>query len=127
MDDLLNDARSFILRDSSVIRELGEPLEVGRPFSQSSSTMNINGQVSSKVQSSFEVRGSYGTSGVATLDAINGKISNLNVNINGRYFNVDIMERGSVSGKDAYSQQTLGRNKNIGKDDFIDVDFVEKK
>lgn len=129
MEDLLNNARTLILRDTNARRELGQPLEVGMPFSQSSSSMNINGQKSSQVQSSFEIRGSL-ASGIATMEATNGDISSLTVNVNGGgYFVIDTVRReGSSNGSSGgFSKQgTLGRN-NIGKDDVIDVEFVEKK
>ena len=53
MSDLLSDARMYIVSDSVVIQDLGEPIEVGSPFSQSSSSMNVNGKTTSRINASL--------------------------------------------------------------------------
>ncbi|KAL3794559.1 hypothetical protein HJC23_008015 [Cyclotella cryptica] len=113
--DVLEEARLRLVNDESLIQKLGEPLQVGQPFSQSSRTRVINGKSSAKVQASFQVAGPYG-SGIATLDSSDGEIRSLVVNVNG--FNMSVgARRGSVftssSGK--------------GKNDIIEAEIIEKK
>lgn len=130
MSDLLSDARMYIVSDSVVIQDLGEPIEVGSPFSQSSSSMNVNGKTTSRINASFEVRGSQG-SGIATMDASDGKISQLLLNINGKrvHINVTGMPKQTVSGS---SSKKTSRSGGLGKNriidaEIIDAEFVEKK
>lgn len=126
MEVLLDDARSLIVSDPAASDALGEPIVVGSPFSQSSSTMNVNGRTTSRVQASFEVMGSK-SSGVATFGATEDGIGSLNVNVNGRTYNINTSSGGgtTVVGGRA-SQSTIGQNR-INKGDVIDVEFTEKK
>uniref|UniRef100_A0A7S2ULW9 Plastid lipid-associated protein/fibrillin conserved domain-containing protein n=1 Tax=Attheya septentrionalis TaxID=420275 RepID=A0A7S2ULW9_9STRA len=137
MEDLLMDARSFLVSDPAASDALGEPIEIGAPFSQSSSSSNINGQVSTRIQTSFEVRGSY-QSGVATMSANESGIQSLQLNVGSRNINVNLSggfsgrpyDISSSSGEKVETinvpKSKLGRNR-INKDDVIDVEFVEKK
>lgn len=124
MEDLLNEAQTLIMLDDQAVQLLGEPIQVGSPFSQSSSTMSINGKTTKNIQASFQVGGSYG-SGIATMVANEAGISNLTLQAGGRTFRVNI----NTSGRSTYSGQSanLGKNTNFGKDDIIDAEFVEKK
>jgi ABC-type polar amino acid transport system ATPase subunit len=64
------------VNDNSLTQKLGEPLQVSQSFSQSSSSMNINGKSKSttRVQATFQVVGPYG-SGVATMIRVMGKFN----------------------------------------------------
>lgn len=129
MDELLQDARTKMVRDPAVAQALGEPIEVQAPFSQSSSTMSINGKSTMRTQVSFYVQGSYQT-GVARMDATNVGISSLSVEVGGKTFNVNLSSKGPAEEKSAYSGEE--RTSNLGKNtkdqgDIIDVEFVEKK
>lgn len=138
LSDLMDDAKMYIISDSNVVNELGgEPIQIGMPFSQSSSTTNINGKMSSSVNSSFEVRGRR-SGGVATMSAANGQIQQLVIDVNGKRLYVNLS--GSPSQKrttvDASSSTFsgskggspgLGKNRVINDDEIIDAEFVEKK
>lgn len=132
MSDILDDAKMYIVSDKVAIQELGEPIEVGMPFSQSSSTTSINGQSRSSINASFEVRGSRG-SGVASIEASNGTIDQLVLNVNGRRVYVDVRGKPSRTvvdvGTSSSSKRSsgLGKNRVIKDDDIIDAEFVEKK
>jgi len=116
--DMLEEAKARLVNDAALRRQLGEPIQVGSPFSQSSSSVSINGKSTTKVQASFQVVGPYG-SGVATLDSSNGEIQSLIVNVNGRNISV-----GASSGN------VFGRASSSGsraKDDVIEAEIIEKK
>ncbi len=132
ISDILDDAKMYIVSDKVAIQELGEPIEVGMPFSQSSSTTSINGQTRSSINASFEVRGSRG-SGVASIEASNGNIDQLVFNVNGRRVYVDVRGKPSRTVVDVGTSSSskrgsgLGKNRVIKDDDIIDAEFVEKK
>lgn len=113
--DVLEEARLRLVNDASLIQKLGEPLQVGQPFSQSSSTMIINGKSSAKVQASFQVVGPYG-SGIATLDSSDGEIRSLVVNVNG--FNISVGAREGSAFKSSSSRR---------QNDVIEAEIIEKK
>mmetsp|Transcript_8945 Transcript_8945/g.10441 ORF Transcript_8945/g.10441 Transcript_8945/m.10441 type:complete len:291 (-) Transcript_8945:2-874(-) len=133
LDDCLDDARNFIIKDGLGARELGEPVVVGRPFNQSSSSMSMNGQTKSNVQAQFEVQGSVGT-GIASMNASDGKILTLNVVVNGENYSIDVdggqsktEVMGDGTGTGSWkSQKSLGKNQNIDTNDIIDVEFTDK-
>jgi len=123
VEDLINDARFLLVNDARVVDLLGEPIEVGMPFQQSSSSVNINGQQKTSVQASFQVQGPRG-GGVATLSASGGSsasIEQLTLNAGGRVINVDLSGRGS--GGPGPGGPARGK---FNKDDIIDVEFVDK-
>ena len=115
---VLEEARGRLVNDDALRRELGEPLQVGQPFSQSSSSMSINGKSTTKVQASFQVTGPSGF-GVATMDSSNNEITSLVVNVNGRSMSI-----GSRS-RSVFRQSSSGnRSKD---DDVIEAEIIEKK
>lgn len=116
--DMLEEARLRLINDPMVAEKFGEPLQVGQPFSQSSSTAVINGQRSARVRASFQVAGPLG-SGIASMESINGEISSLNVNANGRNLSVGTSRRG----------KELGKSPSSGKkyDNVIEAEIIEKK
>lgn len=123
VEDLMDEARGMLMRDARVVDLLGEPIEVAAaPFQQSSSSMNINGKMTTKVQASFQVEGSR-SSGVATMSASGGdkaNIESLTLNASGRVINVDV---NASAGPYVYST----KSSSSGSDDIIDAEFVEKK
>jgi len=130
LDELLEDARVLLVRDVTASQALGEPITVGTPFQQGSSTIMMNGKTSTQIQAAFNVMGSN-ASGVARMDATQDGISSLLLDVNGRRINVNLSGRSGstvVGGgtSSSFSKTRLGKNtKNTG--DIIDVEFVEKK
>ena len=54
-EGLLEDARGYLMNDPAVTGALGEPISVGSPFSQSSSTSSINGKTQVRFMQSVKV------------------------------------------------------------------------
>ncbi|KAL9184385.1 hypothetical protein ACHAXT_002471 [Thalassiosira profunda] len=104
--DLLEDARVRIVNDPALAEEFGEPIQVGMPFSQSSSTTVVNGKSTAMVRAQFQVAGPRGN-GIASMDSNNGQITSLTVNVNGRNISV------SSGGK--------------SDDNVIEAEIIEKK
>lgn len=149
MEDIMGNVSFLIQQDTSAVQYLGcGAMEFGTPFSQSSSTMSINGKAESRIQASFEVRGDAGA-GVATMIAVNGQIESLILNVEGRDLPIDTTKRahGNINGNgnsDTRSQQRtfmddesskyrarkesdgIGKNHNRKEDDIIDAEFVDK-
>jgi len=156
ISDLLEEARTLILYDKNLVTSLGgEPIQVSHPFSQSSSSSSVSlssGRMEkrSRVEASFQVtgggRGSY-ASGVATMVAVNGAMERLYVNVQGRYYEVNVVGKtaeasSTVVVDDIFTSSrkdqgtttnsntgTFGKNhkQGGGKDDIIDAEFVDKK
>ena len=118
--DMMEEARARIVNDPAVTSKLGEPVQVGQPFSQSSSTMVINGKSSARIKISFQVGGPYGN-GVATMESADGEIVNLVVNVNGMNINV-----GSGGYKFGSSSPTSSSSSSK-KGDIIEAEIIEKK
>jgi len=128
MEDLLDDARRYIVRDEAASRLLGDTIDVQAPFSQSSSSMSVNGKMSSRVQASFPVSGSRG-SGVATMMATEEGIQSLSLKVGMRTVDVSLTSVGGGSGgwsSGTSSSPGLGKN-TVNKGNVIDVEFTEKK
>lgn len=127
--DMLEEARMRMANDAALTQTLGEPLQVGQPFSQSSSTTVINGKSSARMRASFQVAGPRG-SGIATMESYDGEISTLVVNVNGRNLEVGSSRVGGygavgglVYGKSS-SSSAASRKKN---DNIIEAEIIEKK
>ena len=52
--DMLEDAQRRITNDPILAEQLGKPIQIGQPFSQSSSSTVINGQSSARVNAQFQ-------------------------------------------------------------------------
>ena len=124
VQDMLNEANGRLANDATVIENLGEPIQVGSPFSQSSSTMSINGKSTSKVMASFPVSGPRGN-GIVTMEASDGEIRSLSVNINGRNI---VVGSSSPSSRNVYgsSNSKSTKTKSSGGD-IIEAEIIEKK
>lgn len=114
--EMLEEARVRIVNDPVLAENLGEPLQISQPLSQSSSTTVINGQRSARLRSSFQVAGPLG-SGMATMESTNGEIQSLNVNVNGRNISV-----GSGRGRKAFAKSLKKNDSNI-----IEAEIIEEK
>jgi hypothetical protein len=119
---LLDDARGYLMRDPDVTRLLGEPISVGTPFSQSSSTTSINGKTQSRVELGVPVSGSI-DSGVARLFATQDGISQLQVEAGGRTINVSLSKQqwSSSSSRGSFSSRS------DSDDNIIEAEIIDKK
>jgi hypothetical protein len=114
---LLEDARSYLTGDPAVTRMIGEPISVGAPSSQSSSTVSINGKTQSRVELAMQVSGSKG-SGVARLLATQEGIEQLQLEADGQVINVSLTTQPRSGG----SHSLQG-----GDDNIIEAEIIDKK
>jgi hypothetical protein len=114
-EDYILQARQFLQSDVSVTRLLGESIQVGAPFSQSSSSSSINGITSTRIELGFPVQGSNGISGIAQLSATEMGIQRLIVQAQGSQIDVNLSST-------PYSKvRGSGRN-----DDIVEAEIIEK-
>ena len=121
--DVLEEARMRLVNDPVVIERLGEPVQAGQPFSQSSSTISINGVTTATVRASFPVAGPRGD-GIATLESSNGEIRSLTVNVNGSNISVGSRRMGGGGGS-AFVGKSSSSKKTDGN--IIEAEIIEKK
>jgi len=130
MEDLLQDAQTFLQNDKDALQILGggeqQPIRVGSPISQSSSTTSINGNTTKNIQATFQVSGSY-ASGIATMMANQNGIQSLVLQAGGRNIRINLSSPSKRPTSYYGKTPNLGKNTNLGKDDIIDAEFVEKK
>jgi len=126
MEGLLQDARSYIVNDSSASNLLGDPIAIGAPFSQSSSTSVINGAKTVSVQASFEVSGSR-SSGIATMVANESGVQRLRLDVAGQSFEVDTRGGRRIGGGGRGNASKTGPKKgDIIDAEIIDAEYREK-
>ena len=121
-ESLMEDARGYLMGDPAVISLLGEPIRVGSPFSQSSSTTSINGKTQTRIELGMPVTGSRG-SGVARLLATQEGISQLQVEAGGRAINVSLVKRGGGG----WSGGSSKKGYSSSDDNIIEAEIIEKK
>lgn len=141
---LMDDARDLIMSDSAATAALGEPIVVQPPFSQSSSSVSVNGKMSSRLQCQFHVLGTK-EQGVASMVASEGGIQSLQLQVRSGTMNISLVKSAgsstsSSSSSNVFSgsasssfkpsskpssKSTIGKNR-INKEDIIDVEFVDK-
>ena len=124
IETVLDDARAYILGDDVALQALGEPLQVGAPFSQSSSTSIINGQKTTNIAIGFPVNGSR-SSGMAQAQATDKGIQRLTLQVDGRQINVSLTQRGSPSSRVGKNHRTFGPMND--DDNIIEAEIIEKK
>lgn len=124
LDDVLVEAQNMILLDSKATTALGgRSIEFGSPFSQSSSTVSINGKSTTNIKASFPVQGPV-SSGIVSVSASGSKIDSLTLEVAGRYYYIDLVQKNKFSQS---SSTRIGKNSKVREDDIIDAEFVEKK
>ena len=127
MEELLQDARSYIVADGMASNLLGDPIAIGAPFSQSSSTSVINGAKTVSVQASFEVSGSR-SSGIATMVANESGVQRLRLDVAGQSFEVDTRggRRIGGGGGRGNASKTGPKKGDIIDAEIIDAEYREK-
>lgn len=122
IERVLDDSRGYILGDDVALRALGgAPVQVGAPFSQSSSTMVVNGQKKVNIALSFPVEGSS-RSGIAQAQATDRGINRLTLEVDGQQINVSLTKQSSPS----RSASRIGKNHFDDDDDIIEAEVIEK-
>ncbi|CAB9497575.1 expressed unknown protein [Seminavis robusta] len=124
IESVLEDSRGYILGDDVACQALGEPIRVGSPFSQSSSTSIINGQKTVNIILGFPVEGSR-SSGVAQAQANENGISQLLLQVDGRQIHVSLAKRKNAIGK---NHRSTNKSYFAGDDDdnIIEAEIIEK-
>lgn len=117
VEEYMAQARMALQADEAVTRVLGEPVQVGAPFSQSSSTQSINGQTTTRVEIGFPVNGPR-ESGMAQLSATQDGLQRLTVQAAGRQISVNL--NAPRGGPRKFSSRS------DNKDDVIEAEIIDK-
>jgi len=119
MEEVMDDARGYLMSDPAVTGLLGEPISMGTPYSQSSSTTNINGKTQSRVELAMPVYGSRG-SGTVQLLATQDGISQMQLDAEGRRVNVSLSKA-----KSSFRGSSFDRVN--GDDNVIEAEVIDKE
>jgi hypothetical protein len=90
---LFQQALTFMRHDNDVQKILGNPLHYGPVISQHTETSIVNGKKTVHIIDKFQVVGSKGITGIATLSAdkyAKNHITALRVDINGVHYDIDV-------------------------------------
>lgn len=124
MRALFEQAAHLLAGDDAAREVLGDAIEIGRPFSRSSSRVSVNGVDREDVRASFEVLGSRG-GGVVSMVADGDGIRRLRLEAAGRSVEVSLDDSAGVSLR---SSQSKSRSKGGFIDaNIIDAEYEEKK
>jgi hypothetical protein len=116
---MMDDARGFLMGDPAVTELLGEPISLGAPFSQSSSTTSINGQTQMRVELAMPVSGSQGSGTIRMLATQDG-ISQMQLDAGGRRLDVSLT-------KTRNTRPFRSRTNRVNDDDnIIEAEVIEK-
>ncbi|KAG7344001.1 hypothetical protein IV203_022009 [Nitzschia inconspicua] len=118
-EKLLEDAQRYITNDPNIVNAMGTPIQLGAPFSQSSSMSSVNGKTQSRVELALNISGPR-RSGIARILATNEGISQLIVESGGKVFNVNLS---SAAGPAKYPKSFGTR----GDDNIIEAEIIDKE
>lgn len=124
IQEVLDDARRYLINDPSAIQLLGEPIALGAPISQSSASSSINGKSQTRIDLILPVKGSRG-SGTLRLVATQDGISQMLLDAGGQSINVS-MQSPSISGSRS-SSKFSSSSKTNGDDNIIEAEIIDKK
>lgn len=122
-ETLLEDAQRYIMNDPNVVNAMGTPIQLGMPFSQSSSMSSVNGQTQSRVELALNIAGSK-RSGIARILATNDGIAQLIVESGGKVFNVSLQK--SKLGGSSSAKRKFGSGGAAGDDNIIEAEIIDK-
>jgi Cytochrome oxidase complex assembly protein 1 len=120
---LLEDAQQYIRNDPNVVNAMGTPIQLGAPFSQSSSMTSVNGKTQSRVELALNIAGSK-RNGIARIMATDEGIAQLIVESGGKVFNVNLSSSKSRGGR--YQNSFGGSGGSGGDDNIIEAEIIEK-
>jgi hypothetical protein len=127
---IMEDTQRYLVNDDAVTSVLGEPIQIGAPFSQSSSTSSINGKTQSRIELGMPVTGPIG-SGVVRVLASQDEISQLQVEVEGRVINVNLSGSSSSSSSSSSKRRSSSSGKfsssGSGKDNIIEAEIIDKE
>lgn len=120
-EGLLDDASRYLVNDPSVTNLLGEPISLGAPFSQASSTSSINGKSQTRIDLALPVSGSR-SSGTVRIVATQDGISQMQLDAGGQRLSVSLQaprfSKGPTSG---FPSRTNG------DDNIIEAEIIDKE
>ncbi|KAL3823051.1 hypothetical protein ACHAXA_005239 [Cyclostephanos tholiformis] len=90
---LLSDAQKFLVADPAIRDVLGEQITLGKTYSRSYTSTMVNDVSRSRVQISFPITGSIRVMGQGTLIANQDGITSLEVDVDGRVFDIPIRNK----------------------------------
>eukprot|EP00534_Pseudo-nitzschia_fraudulenta_P003977 CAMPEP_0201122434 /NCGR_PEP_ID=MMETSP0850-20130426/6092_1 /ASSEMBLY_ACC=CAM_ASM_000622 /TAXON_ID=183588 /ORGANISM="Pseudo-nitzschia fraudulenta, Strain WWA7" /LENGTH=346 /DNA_ID=CAMNT_0047389137 /DNA_START=142 /DNA_END=1182 /DNA_ORIENTATION=+ len=134
MEEILDEARSYLINDPSVSGLLGTPIQIGTPFSQVSGATVINGKRQMRTEFAVEVSGPRGN-GMSRIVATNEGIGQLLVESSGKVYNVDLSSKGRMSSSSRSSPRasprspkSTGSNRSAFDDDnIIEAEIIDKE
>ena len=115
----MDDARGYLVSDPAVTSLLGEPISLGTPFSQSTSTTSINGKTQTRIELAMPVSGSR-ASGTVRLLATQDGISQMQLDAGGRRLDVSLTKSRRPFGGSIRSDRVNG------DDNIIEAEVIEK-
>ena len=125
MEGILEEARDYLLGDPAVCQWIGEPIQLGTPFSQSSSSSSINGLTQTRIELAMPIQGSKGVGTVRLLATQEG-ISQIQLDVGGRRLDVSL----TAKGRSSSSSSSIGSSSSSrvnGDDNIIEAEVIEKE
>lgn len=127
--EVLEEARSILEADSTASSLLGVPLEIEQPFTQSSSTITINGETSCTIEAMFRVHGPL-RAGVVSVVSRGAGVASLDLETDGRSFRLNVKNRDRArAGRRAHGKSkrsVVGPISKDGSGNFVDAEIIEK-
>jgi hypothetical protein len=109
IEGLLDDAYDCIRTDPVVADMLGDQIQLGMPFAESSSSVTINGMRRNRLEMVIPVTGSEGEGRVRLLAGEDG-IFRLEVNVGGRIIDVRVDKRSIYNSKNEFDDVIIDAN-----------------
>jgi carbon monoxide dehydrogenase subunit G len=125
-EEVMEDARGYLMGDPAVSGLLGEPIQMGAPFSQSSSTSSINGQTTTRIQLALPVTGSR-TSGTVQIMATQNGIAQMQVDAGGRRLDVNLTKSAGSGSSTVFGGSSSSSSRfNKNDDNIIEAEIIDK-
>lgn len=90
---LLSDAQRFLIADPAIGNVLGDKITLGKTYSRSYTSTMVNDVSRSRIQIAFPITGSVRVTGQGTLIANQDGITSLEVDVDGRVYDVTISDK----------------------------------
>jgi hypothetical protein len=139
IDTVLDSVTLLLQNDSTVIQLFNNQIPiVGTPYSQSSSSISINGQMTTKIELAFPITNDYGNKqGIGRVVSSNGIINTLVIDIDGRRIPINTSinsDSSTTSSTTTYFAGTSSSSTRQSKrpyadsnnDNIIEAEIIEK-